>query len=468
MQNKKSIFIIAAFLVCFGLIYFFILGKKISQKNEGQKKTVTQSESVTNLPKLYCTFNSDQEAFGKAVADNSIDICSCVDDEDLKGSCINSVSDKIIYDKALSYLDENLCSGIKSQQSQSSCLAVVKDSIVQLKERDPQRLASIYAMSHNENAIVNYEKIIDNGSIDIRDYLSLALAYAEKGLKEQEQGRSQDAYVNKAFEVIEKAKVIDSKSSELYRVEAYINEIKPDYNRAEELYGKALEININNVLAYAGRGHLYRMKGSLDRAISDFNMAATLDNDKKNVFIYTNLCNLEFSRSHLDDSVKNCEIVVKNKEADPVFRSEAYQIMAMILMQNKDINQARNYLLNAKTITPNDANLFVTLSRLNIFEKRYQEAEENARKSMELSPYRASSYLALSHALYMQGKFNDSIESAEKGLTLVAGDVSLLGGTKSAMQKDLNYSIANNYRQMGESSKAESYEKRASEAVSNE
>lgn len=466
MQNKKIVFIIAAFVVLFGLIYFFVLDKKINQIKKGDTG-VAKVGTKLDLPKSYCTFNSNQEAYNKAVADSAIDTCTCIDDEKLKETCINSTSDKINYDRALAYLDEDLCGAIVSEQGQDSCFAAVKNSVTQLREKDPQRLAEIYAMAHNENAISNYEKLIDNGSIDIKDYLALALAYAEKGLMEQEQGKSQDAYVNKAFDVLEKAKAIDSKNSEVYRVEGYINEIRPDLDRAMNNYNEAIKFDSKNILAYVGRGHLNRIKGTLESAVSDFNMAASLDENKENSSIYTNLCNLEFSRGNSDVAVKNCEIVVKDKKADPVFRSEAYQIMAVIFVQNKNVTQARTYLLNAKTLTPNDANLYVEFSKLNIFEKRYQDSEENARKAMELSPKKASAYLALSHALYMQGEFDESIDYAQQGITLVKSDVSLLVSVKPVMERDLNYSIANSYRQMGNSEKQSEYEKKAQESMNN-
>jgi tetratricopeptide (TPR) repeat protein len=464
MQNKKSIIIIAFFIVCFGLVYIFVLNKKINNSKD-DKVEIVKDEQAINLPKLECNFETDQKVFEEALKTNTIDSCSCLKEAEKRNSCIVSVSDNVLYNRALGYLDEDLCNEINSKQSKEACFMVVRDSIEQLKEKDPQRLAYIYAMSHNEKAIANYEKIIENGSIDIADYLALALSYAEKGLKEQEQGRSQDDYVNKAFGVVEKAKSIDNKNSEVYRVEAYVNEIKPDYNKAKELYNEAISINPENILAYTGRGHLNRMRGAFDVAINDFKFAAGLDKEQKNTAIYTNLCNLEFSRSNFEESIKNCKIVVNNKAADPVFRSEAYQIMAMALMQNKDLAQARNYLLNAKTLTPNDANLYVMISKLNIYEGRYIDAEENAKKANELSPFRASGYLALSQALYMQKKFDDSIAIAEKGLSLVAKDVSLLGPTKPAVIKDLYYSIANNYRQKGDTLKEKEYINKAQEAI---
>jgi tetratricopeptide (TPR) repeat protein len=134
--------------------------------------------------------------------------------------------------------------------------------------------------------------------------------------------------------------------------------------------------------------------------------------------------------------------------------------MAMIFMQTGDYTQAKNYLLTAKTLTPLDANLFVKLSKLNILEKKYPDSETNARKAVELSSTKATSYLALSYALFMQEKYQESIVSAEKGIALVKNDVSLLAPSKPATERDLNYSIANNYEQLGNVEKQKEHEQR--------
>ncbi|KKP62893.1 MAG: hypothetical protein UR60_C0050G0007, partial [Candidatus Moranbacteria bacterium GW2011_GWF2_34_56] len=255
---------------------------------------------------------------------------------------------------------------------------------------------------------------------------------------------------------IEKAKSINGNNSEVYRVEAYTNEIKPDFGMAIKLYDRAIEIDGNNILAYSGRGHANRMMGLLDNAVRDFSRAAELDVKQENVFIYTNLC-----------AIKNCKIVTSRDGADPIFQSEAHQIMAMIFMQGGDNNQAKTNILKAKTLTPNDPNLFVTWARLNIFEKKYVESEANARKAIELSPTKASGFLALSYALYMEEKYEASIEAAQKGIILIKNDVSLLAPSKLAMERELTYSIVNNYRMLGDTAKQQEYENKARNIFNN-
>ena len=467
MQNKKIVIIVALSIVGFVLVYLVVAGKIFNSKKNNDNSVANKDATKLELPKVKCDFESNQSAYDEANKNSNLDACDCIGDDKMREMCITSTMDIALYSKALENLDDDFCENIKSESHKNSCYSVVKNSIDKLKNENPQRLADIYSRSHNEESIGLYEKLTETDQQNIDNYIYLALAYAEKGLKEQEQGRDQSSYVKKAFEAIEKAKSINGNNSEVYRVEAYTNEIKPDFGMAIKLYDRAIEIDGNNILAYSGRGHANRMMGLLDNAVRDFSRAAELDVKQENVFIYTNLCNLEFSRSHNDDAIKNCKIVTSRDGADPIFQSEAHQIMAMIFMQGGDNNQAKTNILKAKTLTPNDPNLFVTWARLNIFEKKYVESEANARKAIELSPTKASGFLALSYALYMEEKYEASIEAAQKGIILIKNDVSLLAPSKLAMERELTYSIVNNYRMLGDTAKQQEYENKARNIFNN-
>lgn len=464
MNNKLKTFLIAGFaILLFVGVTIIFLYTPVREKFTKDKQVATE-EVDGKLPELICNYTNDQEAYADAITTQNVNQCACIKDETLMGTCKSTTMDVMFYTNAIDHIDKALCDKINNQEQRTACILVVEDSIEQLQEKDPQYLAAMYAATHNENAIAAYEKLTQEDQGNIDNFITLALSYAEKGLKEQEQGKDQTPYVQKAFQTIEKAKAIDQNNAEVYRVEAYINEIKPDYSAALALYDKAIALDANNMLAYAGKGHTERMLGILENAVADFTKAAELDTQRAHIHIYTNLCNLEYSRSHNEDAIKNCKIVTQMQNADPVFQSEAYQIMAMIFIQNKDYTQAKNYLLTAKTLTPNDPNLHVTFAKLNIFEQNYTESENNAQKAIELSPTKATSYLSLAQALYMQEKHNESIQAAQKGITLVKDDVSLLAPSKPVTERDLNYVIAHNYRQMGDTQKQAEYEKKAEEA----
>ena len=468
MENKKLGIIIASVAVALFVIVAFIFMYEPARNVFIKPQAVVQHQEVTgDLPVLECNYKNGKEAYKDAITKKDVNLCDCVGEEELKNTCKTASMNVMFYDQALKQLDKTLCEKISSDIQKDACHKVVQNSINQFEKENPQYLADTYSNSHNEKAIGEYEKLTEIDKKNIDNYIRLALAYAEKGLNEQEQGNDQTPFVDKAFEAIEEAKKIDNRNSEVYRVEGYINEIKPDYTQAIIMYDKALEIDKNNIAAHTGKGHTYRIIGVLEGAVEEFNVAATLDNDKTNIVIYTNLCNLEYSRSQYEEAIKNCKIVLQMENADPVFQSEAYQIMSKIFTDKKDLQQAKNYLLQAKTITPNDPNLFVAFSELNFVEGKYKEAEENAKKAIELSPTKAVSYLKLAYALYMQEKYSEAIKKSQKGITLVKNDVSLLSSIKQAAERDLNYVIANSYRKLGDIQKEQEYNQIAEDVFKN-
>jgi len=466
MENKKSIIIASVAVILFVVVAFIFMYEPA--RNVFTKPSVIEQEKITgDLPVLECNSSSDKESYKDAITKKDVNLCNCINEEKLQNTCKTASMNTMFYNQALQQLDDSLCEKITSDIQKDACHTVVKSSVKQFANEDSEHLAKVYMTAHNQKAIGELEKLTKQDQENIGAYIALALVYAEKGLSEQEQGKDQTPYVNKAFEAVERAKQIDDKNSEVYRVEGYVNEIKPDFDQAQILYEKALDIDSNNMLAHAGMGHVYRMTGILKGAIEEFNKAATLDTERINVSIYTNLCNLEASRSHQEDAIKNCKIVLQMENADPIFQSEAYQIMAQIFMSNNDNVQAKSYLLHAKTLTPSDSNLFVVLSRFHNFEENYIESETNAKKAIDLSPTKTTGYLVLTQALYMQEKYSDSIQVAQKGLTLVKNDVSLLTPSKPAIERDLNYIISYNYRELGNTQKQQEYEKRGNDVSEN-
>ncbi len=466
MENKKTAIILSVVAVLLFLVAAFVFLYEPARNVFIKPEITKQVEDVTgDLPVLECKFDDDKKAYKNATTQKDVNLCDCVEEEQLKNTCKGSVMDTSFYDNALAQLDETLCEKIYSEIKKKSCHNVVTSSIKKLSDNDPEYLANIYSISHNnEKAIVEFEKLTQEDEDNIDNYIALAFAYAEKGLEEQVSGRNQSSFVIKAFEAVENAKLIDVKNSEVYRAEAYINEIKPDYDQAILLYDKSIELNPDNVMAYAGKGHVERMRGTLNGAVESFMKAAELDIQNVLAPIYTNLCSLEYSRSNQEAAVKNCKIVVQIEDTDILFKSDAYQILAAIFMDNKDFTQAKNYLLEAKILTPQNPNIYSSFSKLNLYVGDYIAAESDARQAIKLSPTQSMSQLALSQALYMQEKYQDSISAAQVGIDLVNDDVSLLSPHKPAVERDLNYLIANNYRELGDVQKQAKYEQKGLDA----
>ncbi len=446
---KKNILL--WFLVVFAAlaVVFFSASyvKKIAEKNKAAKQQVVQEEKT--FLGIKCDFANDEAAYKKAIENAEINTCDCISDENLKKVCKENTLNLNLYNQAIKQYDPEICNEIKEDGMKQACLAVVESGINNLKEKDPQSLADIYAQSHNRKAIAELEKLIQQNPANLINLLNLALVYAETGLKEQELGKSQTPYVEKALAVIEKSKNLYPNNSQVYRVEGYIYEIKPDIFKAMSLYDKAIELDSNNILAYIGRGHAASMVGILEKSLEDFKKAAELDVNQEYISIYANLCRLQASLVETrEEAIKNCKIAINTKDTDNLLKAETYQTLAGIYIELKKYSEAQSYLLNAKSLSPNSSNLYVIMAKLSIAREKYSEAQQEALKAIELSPTKAASYETLAYALYRQEKYEEAIDIANRGLDLIDGDVSLLEPNKQAVKKDIYYVLANIYNRM--------------------
>jgi tetratricopeptide (TPR) repeat protein len=194
--------------------------------------------------------------------------------------------------------------------------------------------------------------------------------------------------------------------------------------------------------------------------LDDFEKAAMIDKSNSEIFIYANLCSLESSNYKMIDSgIKNCQIVADAEGEDPMLRSSALQSLAHMYIEKQDYEQAKNHLLMAKQLTLDDTNLYISLSNLYFILKDFDLAEQNDRFAISNTPTSAKAFKYLSQSLYMQEKYRDSINEAEKGISLVDEDVSLLVSNKLETKRDLYLIIANDYRRLGDTENEEKYRK---------
>ena len=443
LNSKKNILL--WLLVIFAVLsVIFISGyylKKNFNLKQMEKQSASQEELV--LPKQECNFQDDEAAFDAAVEETDIFFCDCVKNEERKAVCKKVTMETKSFNQALAQYDTELCQQILDKERQKACLSVVQSGIDYIKNKDPQYLAVIYSQNNNFNKAVElYEGLIAQEPTNLAYPLGLASAYAEKGLMEHKESE----YMNKALSLIEKAKAVNDKDPEVFRIEGYVYETKPDYEKALASYNKSLELDKNYILSYVGRGHTYRLMGTLNEALEDFRQAAKLDSRKENFDIYSNLCILASTRSDLEkEALQNCQIVVKSEAASSAAKVNAYQVMADLYMNQNRLAEAESNLLSAQTYASNDPNIFISFARLYIYKKDYAAAEKNANDALKLDPLKTTAYDTLSYVLYQQGKTQEAIAAAQKGLEVIDQDVSLLFSQKPTVKKRLYYNLANVY-----------------------
>ncbi len=495
-KNKKTFFLIGgivAFVAVAGfLVYGIQKGKdEVAEQPPTPETTTTllpeelvDKKSVENQGKVLseisgvseCSFSQDQEAFSSAIKEEEMKFCDCIENENMKDNCKKSLTDLTLYNQAINQYNPTVCNEISNEEQKEACKTVVMSGIESLKAQEggADQLAAIYELNHDYDvAIALLEEGLqgNENQEDVSSFLSLALLNAGKGLSEQEKGGDQTPYVAKALEYTSKAIAIDPDNSEAYRVQGYVYEIQPDYSRSAENYDKAIDLSPDYVPAYVGRGHVAELQGFLEGALEDYKKAAELDTNKEFISVYSNLCRLESTRSDLyEDAIKNCEIVTNFQGKELVYyKSQAHQILATMYMRHDRFDEALTQLQVAKSYTPSDSNLHVTFGELYLKiagdaddSKNLVEAEKYARKAIELTSTKAGAYAVLSYSVYKQhkegnGKLDEALQIAEKGLSLVDDDVSLISAGKQSTKNRFYWTMANIYNFKGDKENENKY-----------
>jgi len=471
MNNKKALYFLIGSLLLVAVVAFFLSWQKIRLGNllTGDKNSqeLTQEKLVNDLDqasgKTACNFKDETVAFRKASESLNMFICDCIKSEGLKGDCQRSVMDLGYYDQALKQFDETICSNISDVSKKEACQSVVKSSVEHLKQADPGYLSSQYISSGKFLwAAVILENELKKDPNNIPNLVTLAIAYANIGLEKHEE----KVYGDKALKLLDEAIALKSDDPEIYRAQGYVYEVRNELMQAVGSYNKSIGLDGNYVPAYVGRAHANNLIGDLEKSLEDLKKAATLDTGKKYDSIYSNLCRLESTRGDLlEEGIGNCNIVTKSKTAGAIQKAEAHQILASIYMKMGKNSEADANLKMAQVFQPGSINMLLSYADLNIRQEKYDAAEKNARDAIAIDKTRTNAYDALAYALYKQEKYDEAIQKALIGLSLVDKDVTILQPDKPEVKKNLNYILANIYSAKGDKANETKYKELGDAAV---
>lgn len=459
MNKKYLLVIIVILIVTFVAMLYLFQGRS---KDEGLSQ-----EKINNLnqllPKISCDFANNAEAFQKAIENVELGYCDCIDKEIVKTNCKETVSDVTFFNQAIAQYDGEICENIKNQDRKENCQKLVVSTKAQLKRENPQQLANIFLSSGNyEGAIEAFQDLSDQSPEDVEILSSLALAYANEALIG---GKSQLA--SEALDIIDEAIALDGNNAELFRVKGFVYEVVPDFPQAIVSYDRALDIDPEYVLAYAGRGHAHNLLGILDKALEDFEKAKELDGDRNFVDVYTNLCRLQSTRGDLlERAVENCLIVVESEDISSVRKSSSYQILSDIYLKLGRDEEAYNQLKMAEALSPSDANVDVSLARYYIYKQDWENAQKYSQMAIEEDEMKSVAYGVLSYALYQQAEFDQAIAMAQKGLEKIDSDISLFVSNRPAEKRNMYLTLANIYHQMGDQANEKKYKEMADDVFS--
>jgi len=176
-------------------------------------------------------------------------------------------------------------------------------------------------------------------------------------------------------------------------VNAYKAQQAKDFDKAAELYRKAIELDPNYAAAYNNLGTALSDLKRYDEAEVAYRKAIELD--PNDALTYNNLGAALNDLKRYDEAEA---ILRKALELDPN-DALAYTNLGAALRELKRVDEAETILRKALELDPNDAlaynNLGAALNDL----KRYDEAEAILRKALELNPSNALAYNNLGAAL---------------------------------------------------------------------
>jgi len=405
---------------------------------------------------VICNFSTNAEAHARASAENRLDYCNCIDSESLKESCKRSVADSTAFTTAMYTFDVRLCDNITNPYAKESCTSIILDAVDQLIQEDPLYFIYLYANTQNyDEAIPLLEDLLAEDPDNYGALIGLAILYSDKSWAELGSGE----YTDKAMNAITRALEVNPNSAVGYRIQAQVYKARGEVDKAIESYNRSLQIDPDFIDAYVGRAHAYRMMGAYLLALDDLNKAKELDPDRERIDIYLQLCVLLSGEDdRAEEALDNCEIVVSSPS--PVFtaeKSDAHLEMAYLYMRAGKYVEAMDNLEASLTYQPENANTHTQLAELYNRQRNFTLAQESAEEAISLDPQKTKAYVELSYALYGQGKFQDAIAKAMKGLELADSDPGLLGPQKEAIKQDLYYILATVYRDMGDSANEAKY-----------
>ncbi|MDR2834858.1 MAG: tetratricopeptide repeat protein [Bacteroidales bacterium] len=278
---------------------------------------------------------------------------------------------------------------------------------------------SLLKLGETDSAILYFEK-----SIKLNQNCALCYAGLAKFCYEENP--------EKANKYLEKATNIDPTIPFIYYVKGLIFRKNKEYDKAISEFSKALYFDNKNLDYLFERGGTYMLQNELHKAITDYQNILKIDilDSKTHYYLaYTFMMNndLEKAETSIEDAIK----------ADST-NAEYFNLLFSILYQKKEFYDAESALFKSLEINPDDFNVYINLGDLYFQANQYDAFCEAYQKALEKIPAtdkamiseiktktdkfcnkNSDAYFYLrSQGLFSEGKYNESIEMANRGLKI--------------------------------------------------
>lgn len=216
----------------------------------------------------------------------------------------------------------------------------------------------------------------------------------------------------RAKELEEFAKQNNSASSNdlLEEGKTYYN--NEEYDKAIEIFKKAVELNPDDDDSWRWLGNSYNRNGQVEEAIKYYLKAAKLNpDDSRNWF------NLGISYSNNEQYKEAINSFLKVVELNPD-DSYSWYGLGNSYIKNEQVEDAIKSLLKATELNSNDYQSWLDLAISYIHNEQYEEAIKYLLKAKELNPDGFNNWHELGEAYLYNGQFQEAIETLLKAVEL--------------------------------------------------
>jgi tetratricopeptide (TPR) repeat protein len=276
-----------------------------------------------------------------------------------------------------------------------------------------------------DQAIAEFNKIIQSNSREGEAYINRGLAYAYKCQYDRALADF-TAFIN-----------LDANDSEAYYNRGLAYALKGRYGKALPDFNKALALNPRDAQAYYLRGFVYYKQGEADRARSDYQKALKLAPD----FVRQAAA----GKSELDTyGLRLQGKVTKPPRAEVGARKAeaAHKRHGLTLARQDQYDRAISEFTQALAIDPQDVETFNNRGSIYTLKGQYDAAMADFTKALSLNPRYAKAYYNRALAYYYQGKYDQAINDLTKAIELKPKDVASYNNRGLAYMQQGNYERA--------------------------
>lgn len=315
-------------------------------------------------------------------------------------------------------------------------------------------------VSQNERTYIDYEKSIQdsynkgdvNGAVDYarslktlgvddeRADLTLAQALLNKGSLTFDENTNTDQAIALLNGILAK----NPSNVEVLSTMGYAYEIKQDYKRAFDYYGRALALDPADDLTYVRRGHAYELSGDYASAQADYIKAYDLDPTQDTTLM--NLARMYYATGDYEES-----ITFANKALDitqnSYVRAVSSELIGQAAVQNSEYALAQQYFDYAITSDPSYPGPYLQAAYVDVIQsdtasstaKVQLLADASADVDSALALHQGSAFAYVIKGLIAgeQGDTKGAKEYYTKALSMIDGDITLGALDKQKMRDQI-------------------------------